>query len=56
MQAAPTGGGRSSFAVAGASYDRFMGRYSARLAPAFADFAGIDGQCESSMSVAGRAR
>ena len=43
MQAAPTGGGRSSFAVSGASYDRFMGRYSARLAPAFADFAGIDG-------------
>jgi ubiquinone/menaquinone biosynthesis C-methylase UbiE len=24
------------------AYDKFMGRYSARLAPAFADFAGID--------------
>lgn len=43
MQAAPTGGGRPPFAVSGESYDRFMGRYSARLAPAFADFAGIDG-------------
>jgi SAM-dependent methyltransferase len=29
------------FAVAGDSYDRFMGRYSAQLAPRFADFAGI---------------
>jgi ubiquinone/menaquinone biosynthesis C-methylase UbiE len=29
------------FAVAAGAYDRFMGRYSARLAPSFADFAGI---------------
>jgi SAM-dependent methyltransferase len=31
-----------SFAVAADSYDRFMGRYSARLAGPFADFAGIE--------------
>lgn len=30
-----------TFAVSGELYDRFMGRYSRRLAPAFADFAGI---------------
>jgi SAM-dependent methyltransferase len=30
-----------SFDVAAAAYDRFMGRYSARLAPAFVDFAGV---------------
>jgi SAM-dependent methyltransferase len=30
-----------SFAVAADAYDRFMGRYSRLLAPAFADFAGI---------------
>jgi ubiquinone/menaquinone biosynthesis C-methylase UbiE len=30
-----------SFNVAAASYDRFMGRYSAPLAPLFADFAGV---------------
>jgi SAM-dependent methyltransferase len=30
-----------SFAVAADAYDRFMGRYSAPLAPLFADFAGI---------------
>jgi ubiquinone/menaquinone biosynthesis C-methylase UbiE len=29
------------FAIPGASYDRFMGRYSARLAPLFADFMGV---------------
>lgn len=29
------------FDVAGDAYDRFMGRYSERLAPAFADFAGV---------------
>ena len=29
------------FAVDAGAYDRFMGRYSARLAPSFADFAGI---------------
>jgi SAM-dependent methyltransferase len=29
------------FDVAADAYDRFMGRYSARLAPAFADFAGV---------------
>jgi SAM-dependent methyltransferase len=29
------------FAVAADAYDRFMGRYSVRLAPSFADFAGI---------------
>jgi SAM-dependent methyltransferase len=29
------------FSMPGADYDRFMGRYSARLAPLFADFAGI---------------
>jgi len=33
------------FAVPAAAYDRFMGRYSSRLAPLFADFAGVrDGQ------------
>jgi SAM-dependent methyltransferase len=31
-----------SFAVAADSYDRFMGRYSTRLAAPFADFAGVD--------------
>jgi len=30
-----------TFAVAADSYDRFMGRYSAPLAPLFADFAGV---------------
>jgi SAM-dependent methyltransferase len=30
-----------TFAVSGDAYDRFMGRYSRRLAPTFADFAGI---------------
>ncbi len=30
-----------SFEVAAEAYDRFMGRYSARLAPALADFAGV---------------
>ncbi|MBX5474165.1 MAG: methyltransferase domain-containing protein [Thermoleophilia bacterium] len=29
------------FDVSDEAYDRFMGRYSARLAPAFADFAGV---------------
>jgi SAM-dependent methyltransferase len=32
---------RVTFVVEADSYDRFMGRYSAPLAPAFADFAGI---------------
>lgn len=32
-----------SFAVAADAYDRFMGRYSVPLAPAFADFAGAGG-------------
>ena len=31
-----------SFAVAADAYDRFMGRYSAPLAPRFADFAGVE--------------
>jgi ubiquinone/menaquinone biosynthesis C-methylase UbiE len=31
-----------TFAVAADAYDRFMGRYSVQLAPAFADFAGVD--------------
>src|SRR5919204_387194 len=31
-----------SFAVSGDAYDRFMGRYSGPLAPAFADFADVD--------------
>lgn len=30
-----------SFDVDGRAYDRFMGRYSSQLAPAFADFAGV---------------
>ncbi len=30
-----------SFAVSADAYDRFMGRYSARLAPVFADFADV---------------
>jgi SAM-dependent methyltransferase len=30
-----------AFEVAADAYDRFMGRYSARLAPQFADFAGV---------------
>jgi ubiquinone/menaquinone biosynthesis C-methylase UbiE len=29
------------FAVDAGAYDRFMGRYAVRLAPSFADFAGI---------------
>jgi SAM-dependent methyltransferase len=33
--------GASTFGVAGASYDSFMGRYSRRLGPLFADAAGI---------------
>ena len=34
-----------TFVVAAEAYDRFMGRYSAPLAPVFADFAGVaDGQ------------
>jgi len=32
-----------SFAVAADAYDRFMGRYSTRLAPQLADFAGVHG-------------
>jgi SAM-dependent methyltransferase len=32
-----------TFAVAADAYDRFMGRYSVPLAPAFADFAGVAG-------------
>jgi SAM-dependent methyltransferase len=32
-----------AFDVAAESYDRFMGRYSVLLAPAFADFAGVGG-------------
>jgi len=31
-----------SFDVSGDAYDRFMGRYSLQLAPAFADFAGVE--------------
>ena len=31
-----------SFAVPAEAYDRFMGRYSSRLAPGFARFAGVD--------------
>ncbi len=31
-----------SFDVSGDAYDRFMGRYSQRLAPAFADFSGVE--------------
>ena len=31
-----------SFAVSGDAYDHFMGRYSRRLAPAFADFAAVE--------------
>ena len=31
-----------SFDVSGDAYDRFMGRYSRGLAPAFADFAGVE--------------
>ena len=31
-----------SFAVAADAYDRFMGRYSAHLAPQLADFGGVD--------------
>jgi len=30
-----------SFAVSADAYDRFMGRYSARLAPQIADYAGV---------------
>lgn len=32
-----------TFAVGGAAYDRYMGRYSRRLSPRLADFAGIAG-------------
>jgi ubiquinone/menaquinone biosynthesis C-methylase UbiE len=31
-----------TFAIPGAAYDRFMGRYSVQLAPSFADFVGIE--------------
>jgi len=31
-----------SFAISDDAYDRFMGRYSEQLAPAFADFAGVE--------------
>ena len=31
-----------TFAIPGAAYDRFMGRYSVKLAPLFADFMGIE--------------
>jgi ubiquinone/menaquinone biosynthesis C-methylase UbiE len=31
-----------TFDISGAEYDRFMGRYSAKLAPLFADFVGIE--------------
>src|SRR5580765_1144887 len=31
-----------NFDVSGDAYDRFMGRYSLQLAPAFADFAGVE--------------
>ena len=31
-----------TFAVSGDAYDKFMGRYSRELAPAFADFAGVE--------------
>jgi SAM-dependent methyltransferase len=31
-----------TFAISGPDYDRFMGRYSMRLAPLFADFAGLE--------------
>jgi SAM-dependent methyltransferase len=34
--------GRMTFAIPGAAYDRFIGRYSAKLAPLLADFAGIE--------------
>jgi ubiquinone/menaquinone biosynthesis C-methylase UbiE len=33
---------RMTFAVSGDAYDNFMGRYSRELAPAFADFAGVE--------------
>lgn len=33
--------GARTFAVAGATYDAFMGRYSVPLAPLFADAAGV---------------
>src|SRR6266511_661396 len=33
---------RMSFDVAANAYDRFMGRYSSKLAPAFVDFAGVN--------------
>jgi len=32
-----------SFAVSASAYDRFMGRYSVRLAPQFAEFTGVSG-------------
>jgi SAM-dependent methyltransferase len=31
-----------TFAIPGAAYDRFMGRYSEKLAPLFADFVGVE--------------
>jgi ubiquinone/menaquinone biosynthesis C-methylase UbiE len=33
-----------TFAIAGADYDNFMGRFSSQLAPMFADFCGIAGE------------
>lgn len=38
------------FEVTADAYDRFMGRYSARLAPVFADFAGVSG-CANALDV-----
>ena len=37
------------------AYDKFMGRFSTRLAPVFADFAGIE-RLARSMSAPARAR
>ena len=45
-----------TFWAAADAYDRFMGRYSSKLAPAFADFAGVrEGQRVLDVG-AGRAR
>ena len=44
------------FSGSGDAYDRFMGRYSTQLAPAFADFAGVAPGCACSTSAPAPAR
>ena len=45
-----------TFTVAAEAYDRFMGHYSAQLAPGLADSPAFGPGCESWMSVVGQGR